>query len=259
MSKLFYLATAVAFALVPFSGKAADLKPPILKAPPAAFDTGGWYMGMGTAAATDRSTISEPVLGTAGTVTTVGAALEGIVGYHYGSAARFYDVELAAGYTNLGGVQTNTAGAGFADINSRGYARGTFKFGGTQTYTNLLGAIGQLGPNLGLNGILTPPVVGPGALPYFALDVKASHLQASMGGLDLAGNPILLSNDGWQVRPGVGLGVYTAIMNTVTGRPTGCMMDTSMHYYPSGQGLTFGTNGTANLGREFEARLAMVC
>ncbi len=259
MSKLFYLATAAAFALVPFAVKAADLPPPILKAPPAAFAVGGMYMGMGTSAATDRSTISDPILGSAGTVTTVGAAIEGILGYHYGTAARFYDVEASVGYTNLGGVQTNIAGAGIADINSRVFARGTFKIGGTQTYTNLLGAIGQLGPNLGLNGVFTPPVIGPGALPYFALDVKASRLQTSLGGLDLAGNPVLLSNEGWQVRPGVGLGVYSAIMNTITGKPTGCMMDTSMHYYPAGKGITVGFDGTASLGREFEARLAMVC
>jgi hypothetical protein len=216
-------------------------------------------MGLGTSAVTDKSAISDPALGTTGSVTTVGGALEAIAGYHTGTHESFKGIEFAAGYSNLGGVQTNVGGAGIADINSHVYARGTVKLGGTQTYTNLLAALANVGPNLGLNGVLTPPVVGHGALPYLALDVKASRLQSSLSGVDVAGNPLLLENSGWQVRPGIGLGVYQAVMNPTTSKPTGCMMDTSMHYYPAGKGLSFGTNGTTTLGREFEARLAMVC
>lgn len=257
--RYFYLVTAAAFALVPYAASyAADVGVP-LKAQPQFFDVNGVYMGMGTSAVTDRSEVTLPAVGTTGNVTTVGASVEGVLGYHWGNAASFKDLEVAIGYSNLGGVQTNLGGAGIADINSRVYARGTFKLGGTQTYSNLLAALSNLGPNLGLNGVLTPPTTGPGALPYLALDVKASRLQSSLSGLDVLGNPALIENTGWQVRPGIGAGVYQAIMNPATGRPTGCMMDTSMHYYPAGKDLSFGDNGSTTLGREFEARLAMVC
>ncbi len=256
--KYFYLATAAAFALVPLASEAADIGLPV-KAVPQAFVTSGMYMGMGTSAVTDRSEITLPAVGTTGNVTTVGASIEGILGYHWGTPESFKDLEVAVGYNNLGGVQTNLGGAGVADFNSRVYARGSFKLGGTQTYANLLAALSNLGPNLGLNGVLTPPTTGPGALPYLALDVKASRLQSSLSGLDALGNPTLIENTGWQVRPGIGMGVYQAVMNPVTAKPTGCMMDTSMHYYPAGKGLIFGNNGNTSLGREFEARLAMVC
>lgn len=257
MRKLFLIAAALA--LVTPAG-AADIKL-ITKAPVSAFVTGGWYMGLGTAAATDKGQISSPELGTTGDITTAGAALEGIAGYHKGTAESFWDVELAGSYWNLGGVQNQVivgaANSGIASMNSRISGRATLKIGGTQTYANLLGVLGNLGGGIG--GVLTPPALGPSSMPYAALDLKLSKIQASLGALDALGNPTLTQGEGSQLRPGIGLGNYAAIMNTITGKPTGCMMDTSVHYYPAGKGIAFGGSGSATFGREFEARLAMVC
>lgn len=257
--KLFYLATVAGFALVPLVSDAADLKPPVYKAQQAAFVTGGWYMGLGTTGATDKGSISDPVLGTTGSITTAGAGMEAIVGYHNGSHESFKDIELAAAYWNLGGVQNQViagAPAAAATLDSRVSGRATLKIGGTQTYANLLAMLGAIGGgNLGLNGVLTPPVNGPTAMPYFAVDVKVNKINASLAGI----GAVVADSNSWQVRPGIGMGHYTPITNPVTGVPTGCMADTSLHYYAAGKGIAIGGNGTASFGREFEARMAVVC
>jgi hypothetical protein len=259
MNRLFYLATVAAFALVPLSAKSADLKPLVVKAPELDFNLSGWYVGLGTAAATDKGSISDPALGTTGSITTAGAAAEVIAGYHYGNAAKFIDAEFAASYWNLGGVQNQVVVGAVnpvATMDSRVSARATLKIGGTQTYANLLAALSTFGGGLGSPlGVLTPPTTGPSSMPYAAIDLKASRVDSALAGLGMA----LATTNNWEVRPGIGLGNYATIINPTTGKPTGCMMDTSIHYFPAGKGFALGGNGNSNLGREFEARLAMVC
>lgn len=256
MKKLLLIAAAFTLA---GPAAAADLPRALLKAPPPAFEVGGWYMGLGSAAATDKGSISDPTLGTTGSITTAGASIEAIAGYHYGSHASFKDVEFAVSYWNLGGVQNQVvvgAPSAVASMDSRISARGTFKIGGTQTYANLLAALGNIGGgNLGLNSVLTPPVIGPTAMPYFALDVKVSKIDASLAAL----GAMVSESNNWQVRPGVGLGSYMPITNATTGKPTGCMMDNSIYYRPAGKGISIGGGGNASFGREFEARMAVVC
>jgi len=63
------------------------------------------------------------------------------------------------------------------------------------------------------------------------------------------------------VRPTFGAGFMTQIMDSVTGRPTGYVTDTSIEYSPAGRGFVLGggaNEGSANLGRSITARFSIL-
>lgn len=218
----------------------ADLR--VAKAPVQDFfSTSGWYLGIGSLAATTKAEVSLPATGDTGTITTVGAGIGPLVGYHAGSAQSFKAIEAAIYWQNLGGAQP----ADGKNVDARFSASARVKFGGVGVMSNLASFL----PNLGLVGVFPPsPVAGHGNLPYLSIGVDANQVQASVIGADAKG---------WQITPAFGMGFMTQVMDA-QGKPTGYATDTSIEYTPAGKGLTIGGNGEANLGRKIMARFSVV-
>lgn len=206
------------------------------------FGTQGWYVGIGTLAATTNSEISIPAVGTTGQITTAGAGVGPVFGYQKGDASSFKAIEAAVYWQNLGGTQLNTG----ASVNARFSSSARIKFGGTA----VIATLGQLLPNLGLGGVFPPAsTLGQNSLPYFSIGADVNQVQASVIGIE---------NKGWQVTPTFGMGFISQVMDPVTGKPTGFATDTSIEYTPAGKGMNIGTNGNANLGRKFIAKFSVL-
>lgn len=240
--RLFNL-TLLAFFLVPLSSEAADLKL-VTKAPAALFDVTGIYAGVGVLGETTKASGTIPTLGTTGDITTAGAAVGGIVGYHKGTAASFWQAEAFAYYKNLGGVQSVTG----TDINDRVSFGGRLKVGGTQSYANVLALLGNLG-----GGVLIPtgPVTGQPTMPYAYVGVDVSKPDMTVLGIAASSSYV----------PKFELGVGMVVkMTNQAGVPTGCAMDNSVGYSPASksQDLTNGL-GSVSEGRSFKMRAAVLC
>lgn len=234
----------LAFLLVPLSSEAADLKL-VTKAPSALFDVTGIYAGVGVLGETTKASGTIPTLGTTGDITTAGAAVGGIVGYHKGTAASFWQAEAFAYYKNLGGVQSVTG----TDINDRVSFGGRLKVGGTQSYANVLALLGNLG-----GGVLIPtgPVTGQPTMPYAYIGVDVSKPDMTVLGIPSSSNYVPKFE--------MGMGMIVKITNPTTGVPTGCAMDNSVGYSPApkSQDLTNGL-GSVSEGRSFKMRAAVLC
>lgn len=221
---------------------AADIavKAPAIAAFP--FGSQGWYVGIGTLAATTNAELTMPSVGTTGTITTAGAGVGPVFGYHKGTAESFWEVEGSIYWQNLGGTQAVST----ATVNDRFSGGGRVKLGGTSIFATL----GNLLPNLGLTGVFPPaPVSGQGNMPYFSVGFDVNQVQASVIGVETKGT---------QITPTFGTGFMSIIMDPVTGKPSGYVTDTSIEYTPAGKGVTLGGDGTANLGRKVMAKFAIL-
>lgn len=240
MNKLFYLATVAAFALVPFASHAADVGVPT-KAPPSFFGKAGWFVGLDSAVISTDASVSSPTLGASGNITTAGGAIGPVAGYHSGTEQNFWEGECYAHWRNLGGNQVGTGSA----VSSQYDGGCKIKVGGTSIFATL----GQLLPNLGLQGVFTnAPVVGQGSMGYFSGGFDVRPVQASIVGV---------TSSGVQVAPTIGTGFISKVMDPTTGKETGWVTDTSLDYSSAGQGKTFGGNGDATLGRVISAHFAI--
>lgn len=240
----FYIATVLAFSLVPATSEAADIRL-VTKAQPALFDVGGWYVGIGVLGETSKATGTIPALGTTGDITTAGAAIGGLAGYYKGTAEKFWAVEGFAYYKNLGGVQSVTG----TDVSDRVSFGGRVKLGGTQTYANLLALLGNVG-----GGVLLPtgPVAGQPTMPYAYIGVDVSKPDITVLGV--------ASSSNYVPKFEVGMGMITKTTNPTTGAPTGCAMDNSVGYSPAPRSQDLGNGlGSVNEGRSFKVRAAVVC
>lgn len=251
-TKFYILAsTALALACSAVGASCADMPRNVVKAPALGlFEASQLYYGLGTLGETTKASVSAPALGTTGDITTAGGGAGGIVGYHKGNVAKFWQVEAYAYRKNLGGSQLVTG----ADVTVPWEFGGRVKFGGAQTYANLMALLGD---NLGLGGLGLSAGTGTGqnTMPYVYAGVNAAKSQASLLGVASASD--------WQVTPEVGIGAITRIMSPATGQPQGCAADASMGYSPAGKGFAIGDGvlggGLANTGRSFKVRAAVLC
>lgn len=250
MRKLTLLLTAAAFAL-PGAAGAADIMP--LKArDPSFFANAGWYWGIGTVATTTNAEVNAVALGS-GSVTTVGAGIGPVFGYHSGNAQSFRAIEGALYWQNLGGsnlASTPKGAVGGADINSEFSAAARVKIGGV----GIMSTLGSILPTNLFGGGLAPlaaPVTGQPNMPYFSVGIDASAVKASIIGSEAKG---------WQVVPTFGMGYMSQIMDPTTNRPTGYVTDVSVEYTPAGRGFVIGgdPNVDANLGRKIMAKMSVV-
>lgn len=231
---------------------AADL--PVYKASQGfPYAASGWYVGIGTVATTTNAEVNSPVIGE-GSVTTAGAGIGPVFGYHSGSASSFRAVEGALYWQNLGGSNlvngpVGKVPAGSSDIRSEFSAAGRVKIGGV----GIMQTLGSILPTnlFGGGAPLVQPVQGQPNLPYFSVGFDASAVKASILGSEAKG---------WQVVPTFGMGYMSQIMDPATGRPTGYVTDVSIEYTPAGRGFVVGGDDTvnANLGRKFMARASIL-
>lgn len=215
------------------------------------YGTSGWYWGVGTLAATTNAEVTLPANGATGNITTAGAGIGPVVGYHSGSAHSFKAIEGAVYWQNLGGSQGfDQKGAVGADTRADFSASGRVKIGGV----GIMSTLGSLLPGLGLGGVapLVPaPVTGQPNMPYFAIGFDVNKVSASIIGVE---------TKGWQVTPTIGMGFISQIMDPITGRPTGYVTDVSAEYTPAGRGFVVGGDDKvdANLGRKFLVRASIL-
>lgn len=214
----------------------------------------GWYVGIGTLAVTTNAEVSSPALGNVGTVTTAGAGIGPVIGYHSGSPQSFRAIEGALYWQNLGGSSgfngPPPAGSPNGDIKSEFAASGRVKIGGV----GIMSTLGSILPSNLFGGGSVPlvtPVTGQPNMPYFSVGFDVNSVKAAIIGSEAKG---------WQVTPTFGMGFMSQIMNPATGRPTGYVTDISVEYTPAGRGFVVGGDDTtqANLGRKFLARASVL-
>lgn len=252
MKKLKVLALAAAAVLaLPGAASAADIA--VLKAPRAAdfYANSGWYYGIGTVATTTNAEVDSAALGS-GSVTTVGAGIGPVFGYHSGNATSFRAAELALYWQNLGGSNLASAPKGVVggvDVNSNFSAAGRVKIGGV----GIMSTLGSILPTnlFGGGAPLVTPSTGQHNMPYFSVGFDASAVKASIIGSEAKG---------WQVVPTFGMGYMSQIMDPTTNRPTGYVTDVSVEYTPAGRGFVVGgdPNVDANLGRKVMAKVSVI-
>lgn len=200
--RTFYVAAPAAFALaLAFGAQAADIKPPVYKAPRAviSYKGCGGYGIFGTMGEAKKATVSGPE-GVALSAYVAGGDIAGGAGYLCGSVdgSTWKAVEGVVRWSNLGANATNPAVNG--SVNSRFGFTGRVLFGGINDYlTAFL-------PDLGTSGFVFP---APGANPHpyvFGI-VNVDQLDASYQ---------LDSTKKWQAYGGLGLGIQSVMQ-----RPAG--------------------------------------
>lgn len=236
--RIVILAAVIAAIAVP--AMAADMP---AKAPRGYFEVAGWYGGLGTVAVTTNASVDAPDGGAGGTITTIGAGVGPVIGYHKGPATNFWEAECSAYVMNLGGAKVATG----ESIRSH-YSGGCRAiYGGTQAMSALGSLLGRID-----GGVFPPsPVLGPGTLPFVSVGFHVSQIQS------LA--PFAGEATGHQIVPTFGTGFVSVLTDSVTGQPTGWVTKTSVEYAPPGRGITFGgdTSG-ANLGRQIFIKFEVV-
>lgn len=223
-----------ALLLSPLAAQAADLptisKPGLLGSQ-FPYEATGFYYGLTAIGAAESSNLSVPT-GSTGSLVNTGAAIGATFGYQHWSNGSFFAAEGTLAYQNLGGTQATT----LSDIQSNVKLLGRAKFGGPWVnFLNMIPAIQSAFPAL-------PAPSGPSqAHPYLMVGLHADRINTAqiMGA----------TGSGWELRPSIGAGVLTQVVNPGTTVWSGMVLDTWMEYLPASKGVSVASpTGTANLG-----------
>lgn len=253
-----YLLTGMALLALVAPAYAADLPPPILKAPPIVgypYTGSGVYAGIGAVGAVANVGTADALGNTQ--LAALGAALELTAGYQFGLGANWAAVEVGLQYTNIGattvvpGILPGSTAVG--SVNSKwGFEeRAMFGFP-IQSVLAVLPNLNVVFPGLpALPAGVTP--ANTTQHPYIYAFLREDDVTAVLA---MANGAASFSGQAWQIQPGIGAGIRQQWTN-------GLVVDTSAGCTFAGTGFTLGGppgmgGASANLGRDCRAKVGFL-
>lgn len=190
------------------------------------YEASGFYFGVGTLGLGSASSVA------ATNSTSLGAAINGVVGYQWKGGLDFVALEGDFYYTNLGSA-TSCAATPCA-VSSQFGMEQRLKVGFPVT------ALSALLPNLGtIFPTFTPPTGTTNQHPYLMAAIHEDDVSASYG---------LSNGRAWQIQPGVGAGLLSQWTNGLAVDMWG-----EVSFAGAGFNLVGVKPASANLGTSFRA------